>query len=134
MASRMEKSSSLYFLANSCQVAYNISKTWKALNEGENPLASENELKHPYAIMEFISVFTQDRSYVESVGYLENISRMGGAVTMCAVADALKTEGRREGKVELLVEMDFTVAEISEKLKISEEEVEEIIQRIRANL
>lgn len=76
MASRMEKSSSLYFLANSCQVAYNISKTWKALNEGENPLASENELKHPYAIMEFISVFTQDRSYVESVGYLENISRV----------------------------------------------------------
>ncbi len=67
---------------------------------GENPLTSEKKLKHPYAIMEFISVFTQDKSYVESVGYLENISRTGGAVTMCAVEDALKTEGRREGKLE----------------------------------
>lgn len=57
---------------------------------------------------------------------------------MCAVADALKTEGRREGrregKVELLVEMNFTVAEISERLEISEKEVEEIIQRIGSKL
>lgn len=131
-----------------------IARFFKRKRLGENPLASENELEHPYAIMEFISVFTQDTSYMETVGYLENISRRGGAVTMCAVADALKTEGRQEGiregrregiregrregklegKVELLVEMNFTVAEISEKLRLSEEETEKVIKKIGCSL
>ena len=114
-----------------------IAGFFKKKRIGENPLTSENELKHPHAIMEFISVFTQDRSYIESLDYIEN--QTGGAVTMCAVADALKTEGRREGiregkregrlegKVELLLEMNFTVAEIADKLRISAVEVEKII-------
>lgn len=62
--------------------------------------------------------------------YLEHISRSGGAVTMCAVADALKTEGRMEGrlegKIELLLEMNFTVTEIADRLGISVEKTEEI--------
>ena len=82
-----------------------IARFFKKKRLGENPLTSENELKHPYAIMEFLSVFTQDKSYMESVEHLENISRTGGAVTMCAVADALKTEGRREGRLEGKVEL-----------------------------
>lgn len=61
---------------------------------------------------------------------MEHISRSGGAVTMCAVADALKTEGRMEGrlegKIELLLEMNFTVTEIADRLGISVEKTEEI--------
>lgn len=61
-----------------------------------------------------------------------------GAVTMCAVADALKAEGRLEGhregvlegrlegKIEILLEMNFTVTEIADLLEISVERTEEI--------
>lgn len=53
-----------------------------------------------------------------------------GAVTMCAVADVLKTEGRLEGrlegKIELLLEMNFTVTEIADLLEISVERTKEI--------
>lgn len=111
-----------------------IAKFFKKKRLKENPLTSENELKHPHAIMEFLSVFTQDRSYIESMDHLEHLSRSGGAVTMCEVADALKTEGRREGiregrlegKIELLLEMNFTVTEIADKLGISVETAEKI--------
>ena len=71
---------------------------------------------------------------MDSVDYLENISRTGGVVTMCAVAEALKTEGKREGilegKVEILLEMNFAVAEIANRLGISIEDVNEIIDRM----
>lgn len=113
-----------------------IAGFFKKKRMGENPLTSENELKHPYAIMEFISVFTQDRSYLDSIDYLANIRKTGGTMNMCAVADALKTEGRREGrlegrlegKVELLVEMNYEDTDIADKLKISVEEVRRIIE------
>lgn len=81
--------------------------------------------------MEFLSVFTQDKSYLESMEYLDNMRKRGGAVTMCAVADALKTEGRQEGKVELLLEMDYTISEIADRLGMSVEEVEKVLERIR---
>ena len=72
---------------------------------------------------------------MEGVQYLENIRKEGGAVTMCAVAEALKSEGRLEGrlegKVELLYEMNFTIVEIAERLGISEEKVEKILQQLR---
>lgn len=45
---------------------------------------------------------------------------------MCEVADALKTEGRLGGKIELLLEMNFTVTEIADKLGISVETAEKI--------
>ena len=66
---------------------------------------------------------------------------------MCAVADAFITEGIQKGmqeglqkgmqeglqkgklagKVELLYEMEYSVAEIAEKLNISEDKVQEIL-------
>lgn len=115
-----------------------IARFFKKKRLGENPLSGETELKHPYAIMEFLSVFTQDKSYIGSIDYLENITRTGGAVTMCEVAEALKTEGRQKGrregiikgKVEILLEMDFSVAEIAERLNISVDEVENIAAEV----
>lgn len=57
---------------------------------------------------------------------------------MCAVADALKTEGKQEGilegKVELLLEMNYSIPEIIEKLGISAETAEKIVERIKKDL
>ena len=114
-----------------------IAKFFKKKRLGQNPLASENELKHPHAIMEFISVFTQDRSYLDSLDYLENMSITGGAVTMCAVADALKTEGRLEGAVEILISAQFSEDKIADmvmaQFNLSREEVDKTIQNVKEN-
>ncbi len=114
-----------------------IARFFKKKRLGENPLTSENELRHPREIMEFISVFTKDHRYMEGVQYLEDIRKEGGVVTMCAVADALITEGmvkgrqegRLEGKVELLYEMKYSIPDIAARLGISEEKVNEILQK-----
>ncbi len=39
-------------------------------------------------------------------------------------------EGERRGKVEILYEMNFTIADIAEKLCISEEQVRDILEQI----
>lgn len=106
-----------------------IARFFKKKRLGENPLTSKNALRHPREIMEFISVFTQDNRYLQGMQYLENVSEEGGAVTMCAVADALITKGRVEGKVELLYEMGYSISEIVDRLGISEEKVREILQQ-----
>ncbi len=72
-------------------------RLFKKKRLGEDPFASKNALKHPHAIMEFISVFTRDGSNM-NMEYLEDVIKTGGDVTMCAVAEALKTEGRKEGR------------------------------------
>ncbi|MCI8339421.1 MAG: transposase family protein [Lachnospiraceae bacterium] len=56
---------------------------------------------------------------------------------MCQVADALISKGERqgilkgrlEGKVELLSEMNFSISDISKRVKISEEEVKNILEQ-----
>ena len=112
-----------------------IARFFKKKRLGENPLASQIELAHPEEIMEFISVFTQDKRYLDGIPYLQNLKKEGGAVTMCTVADALisegiqkgklegRLEGRLEGKIELLSEMDYSVPDIAARLNISEEQV-----------
>lgn len=92
---------------------------------------------HPEEIMEFISVFTQDKRYLDGIPYLKNAKKEGGAVTMCAVADALisegiqkgRIEGKLEGKIELLYEMNYSVSEIAGRLNISEEQVKKLLQQ-----
>ena len=104
---------------------------------------------HPEEIMEFISVFTQDKRYLDGIPYLKNAKKEGGAVTMCAVADALisegirkgklegiregiregKLEGKLEGKIELLHEMNYSISEIASRLGISDEQVKKILQK-----
>lgn len=122
-----------------------IANFFKKKRLGENPLTSENELKHPHAIMEFISVFTQDRSYLDSLNFIEKDT--GGAVTMCAVADALKTEGRQEGRlegrqegrlegaVEILIAAKFSEDKITdmvmEQFNMPRVEAEKAIQKIK---
>lgn len=112
-----------------------IARFFKQKRLGENPFASDAELQHPREIVEFIAAFTQDRRYLESVRYIEHVKKEGGVVTMCEVADALITEGIQKGmqkgiqkgKVELLYEMDYSIAEIAERLNISEDKVQEIL-------
>ena len=58
---------------------------------------AEIALEHPREIMEFIAAFTQDRRYLKSVPHLEQVRREGGAATMCAVIDAILTEGMEKG-------------------------------------
>lgn len=110
-----------------------IARFFKKKRLGENPLTSRNVLRHPREIMEFISVFTQDDRYLQGMQHLENSREEGGAVTMCAVADALITkgrvEGKIEGKVELLYEMGYSIPEIADRLGISEEKVKGILQQ-----
>ena len=56
---------------------------------------------------------------------------------MCQVDDALISmgerqgilKGRLEGKVELLSEMNFSISDISKRVKISEEEVKNILEQ-----
>ncbi len=56
---------------------------------------------------------------------------------MCAVADALisegiqkgRIEGKLEGKIELLYEMNYSVSEIAGRLNISEEQVKKLLQQ-----
>lgn len=74
-----------------------IARFFKRRRLGQDPLSSGKVLEHPREIMEFISVFTQDRRYLNSVPHLENIQRKGGAATMCAVVDAILTEGMEKG-------------------------------------
>lgn len=74
-----------------------IARFFKKKRLGQNPLDSENVLEHPREIMEFISAFTQDKRYLDSVPYLENVRQEGGAATMCAVIDAILTEGMEKG-------------------------------------
>ncbi len=109
-----------------------IAMFFKRRRLGENPLASNRELSHPQAVLEFISAFTQDERYLDGMQYLNDRKERGGAVTMCEVAEALitqgKLEGRLEGKVELLFEMDFAISDISEKLNISVEKVKAILK------
>ena len=110
-----------------------IARFFKRKRLGKNPLTSKNQLDHPREIMEFISAFTRDGRYLDGAQYLEEMKKEGGAVTMCEVAEALITEGRQkgrlEGKIELLCEMNFTVAEIARRLNISQEQVENIMQQ-----
>ena len=122
-----------------------IASFFKKRRLGEDPLASNRELDHPRAVMEFISAFTRDERYLEGMQYLENARRKGGAITMCHVVDELiakgerqgmlkgRREGKREGilygKVELLSEMHFPIARIAERLGISQEQVKEILHQ-----
>ncbi|RKI41982.1 hypothetical protein D7V86_08535 [bacterium D16-51] len=112
-----------------------VAKFFKKKRLGLNPLDSYNKLSHPREIMEFISVFTQDTRYSDSVQYLENLEEKGGVATMCAVADALisegirkgRLEGKLEGKIELLYELDYSIAEICQKLDVPEGQVKNVL-------
>lgn len=126
-----------------------IARFFKKKRLGENPLTSQTKLAHPEEIMEFISVFTQDKRYLDSIPYIKNVKKEGGALTMCAVADALISEGirkgrlegiregrlegiregRLEGKIELLSEMNYSISEIANRLNISYEQVEKFLQK-----
>lgn len=74
-----------------------IARFFKKKRLGQDPLNSGKALEHPREIMEFISVFTQDRRYLDSVPHLENIQRKGGDATMCEVIDAILAEGMERG-------------------------------------
>lgn len=112
-----------------------VAKFFKKKRLGLNPLDSRNKLSHPREIMEFISVFTQDTRYSDSVQYLENLEKGGGAATMCAVADALisegirkgRLEGKLEGKIELLYELGYSIEEICQKLDVPEGQVKNVL-------
>ncbi len=126
-----------------------IARFFKKKRLGDNPFTSQMELAHPEEIIEFISVFTQDKRYLDGIPYIENVKKEGGAVTMCAVADALisegirkgklegiregiregKLEGKLEGKIELLHEMNYSISEIASRLGISDEQVKKILQK-----
>lgn len=110
-----------------------IAGFFKKKRLGENPLDSKNHLRHPQAILEFLSAFTGDRSYLDGIKYLEAAEKEGGAVTMCAVAEALKTEGRIEGEIwgKILAyhDMGLDIPEISLKVGISQEETKQILQQ-----
>ncbi len=126
-----------------------IAAFFKKRRLGEDPLASNRELSHPQAVLEFISAFTQDGRYLDGVKYLNDRKERGGVVTMCQVADALISKGERqgilkgrlegerqgimkgrlEGKVELLSEMNFSISDISKRVKISEEEVKNVLEQ-----
>lgn len=112
-----------------------VAKFFKKKRLGLNPLDSRNKLSHPREIMEFISVFTQDTRYSDSIQYLENLEKGGGAATMCAVADALisegirkgRLEGKLEGKIELLYELGYSIEEICQKLDVPEGQVKNVL-------
>lgn len=74
-----------------------IARFFKKRRLGQDPLSSEKTLEHPREIMEFIAAFTQDRRYLNSVPHLEHVRQEGGAATMCAVVDAILTEGLERG-------------------------------------
>lgn len=74
-----------------------IARFFKRKRLGKEPLDSTAALKHPQEILEFISIFTQDRRYLDCMMHLEKESEEGGAVTMCEVADALITKGIEQG-------------------------------------
>ena len=116
-----------------------IATFFKKRRLGEDSLASDRELSHPRAVLEFISAFTQDGRYLDGMQYLNDRMERGGVVTMCQVADALISKGERqgilkgrlEGKVELLSEMNFPISDISKRLDISEEEVRQALKQSR---
>lgn len=86
---------------------------------------------------------------MDSIDYLDDIGKTGGAVAMCTVADALKTEGRTEGRiegrqegriegaVEILITAKFNEDKIAdmvmEQFNLPRGEVEKIIRYVKEN-
>lgn len=72
-----------------------IARFFKSKRLGKDPMDSTTILQHPQEILEFISIFTKDRRYLDYTKHLEK--EEGGAVTMCEVLDAYIARGIEQG-------------------------------------
>ncbi|MDD6072611.1 MAG: transposase, partial [Clostridiales bacterium] len=77
---------------------------------------------HVDEVLKLMTVLTKDERFENAQG----VSEVGG-VTMCEVLDKIVKEGEIKGKIEAYLDMNLTVNEIAQKVRLTVPEVEAII-------
>jgi hypothetical protein len=89
---------------------------------------SKDTIRHIDEVLKLLSAVTGDNSYE-----LVNKNSERKVTNMCEVAERLKNSGRAEGeakgKVEVYLEIGLNVSDIADKLNLTTDEVQEIIDR-----
>lgn len=88
---------------------------------------SREELKHMDAVLKLMSVVAEDERFEE---VQKGLHKDGGAKNMCEVLDRIENKGKIEGKIEAYFDDGRSAEEIAQKIGISVEEVEAIIDSL----
>ena len=88
---------------------------------------SREEMKHMDEVLKLMSVVAEDERFED---VQKELHKEGGAKTMCEVLDKLVKEGKIEGKIEAYFDDGRSVEEIAQKISISVEEVEAVIDSL----
>lgn len=100
------------------------------MRKNSDYIPTKEQFEHVDALLKLMSVLTGDSRFEDA----QNIKE-GGGQSMCEVFDQYEEKGRREGKIEGKIEAyldaGFSLYDISSKLNMSEEAVEEIILNLR---
>lgn len=83
---------------------------------------SKEVIHHVDEVLKLMTVLTKDERFENAQG----VSEVGG-VTMCEVLDKIVKEGEIKGKIEAYLDMNLTVNEIAQKVRLTVPEVEAII-------
>lgn len=88
---------------------------------------SREELKHMDAVLKLMSVVAEDERFED---VQKDLHEEGGAKNMCEVLDRIENKGKIEGKIEAYFDEGRSVEEIAQKISISVEKVEAIIDSL----
>lgn len=97
---------------------------------------SKETIRHVDELLKLMAVLTEDERFIEAQNQSE-----GGVKNMCEVLDRAeergkaegraegRAEGKAEGKIVAYADVGLTVAEIAEKMGISEEEIKTVLRQ-----
>ena len=89
-------------------------------------IPSKETIKHVDEVLKLMSVLTQDERFEQA----QANGNEGGLKNMCEVLDRAEARGELKGAVRAYLDVKIPIEEIAEKLNISVEEVQKIVDTL----